>query len=125
VFTSASRTITEAQAEVAHQLAEHDAATAGDPVTEAQISRAWESARRQLNAGVDWTKILADVEARHDLDIVRAIRAELSGWAMAKAGAPKGARTRPQNCVRQPNRGLTRSWPRSDGAMSGPPLRSG
>ena len=40
---------------------------------------------------MDWNTILANAKARHNLDTVRALRAELAGWAMAKAGANKDA----------------------------------
>jgi hypothetical protein len=57
----------------------------------ARISRNWASIHGQLDAGVGFDKILTDAEAHGDFDSVRALRAEIGGYGMAKAGASKGA----------------------------------
>jgi len=51
------------------------------------------SVRAQLVAGVPATAILEDAAARWDVDTVRAVRAEVGGVLMAKAGSDQHART--------------------------------
>ena len=65
VVSEVSGETSDAEAGAYRHLAEHATTITGDPVSEARISRAWMSAVRQLDAGVDWNTILANAEARH------------------------------------------------------------
>jgi hypothetical protein len=53
-------------------------------LVEHRLSRAWNRVKPQLDAGRHRSSILCDAVAQGDLDTLRALRAELPGWAAGR-----------------------------------------